>query len=86
LNFLPGVVGDRSWVVESFHTVEANQLVKERSNSYDASQTFPRKYIGNPNCEIDASANDFASKMNLEIVHRRAPSAVHPPIVFVHGK
>jgi hypothetical protein len=39
------VVGDTNWVVVSFHTVPAEELIEERPDAADASRTRERKYI-----------------------------------------
>jgi hypothetical protein len=40
------VVPDADWVVVSFHTVPAEELIEERPDAADASQTRHRKYVG----------------------------------------
>jgi hypothetical protein len=39
------VVGDRDWVVVSFHTVPAHELIEERPAVEDASRTHQRHYV-----------------------------------------
>jgi hypothetical protein len=39
------VVADTDWVVVSFHTVPAEDLIEERSDAADASRTRQRRYI-----------------------------------------
>lgn len=40
------VVPDRDWVVVSFHTVPAHEMIEERPDTADAGKTRQRKYIG----------------------------------------
>jgi hypothetical protein len=39
------LVADTNWVVVSFQTVSAEDLIEERPDAADASRTQPRKYI-----------------------------------------
>ena len=43
------VVADRDWVVVSFHTVVAHELIEERPAAADASRTQQRKYVAPSN-------------------------------------
>lgn len=43
------VVPDADWVVVSFHTVPAEELIEERPDAADASGTRRRKYVGASN-------------------------------------
>ena len=40
------VVPDADWVVVSFHTVPAEELIEERPDAGDANRTRQRKYVG----------------------------------------
>jgi len=40
------VVPDADWVVVSFHTVPAEELIEERPDAADANRTRQRKYVG----------------------------------------
>ncbi len=40
------VVGDRSWAVVSFHTVEAGSLIEERPHPADPESSLRRRYLG----------------------------------------
>ncbi len=40
-----GVVGDEDWVVVSFHTVPAEELIEERPDTLDTSQMRQRRYL-----------------------------------------
>jgi hypothetical protein len=40
-----GVVGEKDWVVVSFHTVPAEELIEERPSPSDAARTDRRKYL-----------------------------------------
>ncbi len=39
------VVPDRDWVVVSFHTVRAHELIEERQDAVDPSRTHQRQYV-----------------------------------------
>jgi hypothetical protein len=44
------VVVDRDWVVVSFHTVDAHELIEERPAAEDASRTHQRHYVVAEQC------------------------------------
>jgi len=45
------VVGDRNWVVVSFHTVAAEQLIEERPGPGDPGSSVRRRYLEDPPSE-----------------------------------
>jgi mannose-6-phosphate isomerase-like protein (cupin superfamily) len=47
------VVGDRDWVVVSFHTVPAHELIEERPAAEDASRTHQRHYVVAEQCSME---------------------------------
>jgi hypothetical protein len=42
------VVADRDWVVVSFHTVPAEELIEERPDAADSGRTHQRRYLASP--------------------------------------
>jgi mannose-6-phosphate isomerase-like protein (cupin superfamily) len=47
------VVADRDWVVVSFHTVPAHELIEERPAAEDASRTHQRHYVVAEPCSME---------------------------------
>jgi hypothetical protein len=42
------VVTDANWVVVSFHTIPAEELIEERPQGDDESRTKQKTYVGKP--------------------------------------
>ena len=47
------VVGDRDWVVVSFHTVLAHELIEERPAAEDAYRAHQRHYVASEQCSME---------------------------------
>jgi mannose-6-phosphate isomerase-like protein (cupin superfamily) len=47
------VVADRDWVVVSFHTVQAHELIEERLAAEDARRTRQRHYVTAERCSLE---------------------------------
>ena len=47
------VVADRDWVVVSFHTVQAHELIEERPAAEDSGRTYQRRYVVAEQCACE---------------------------------
>jgi hypothetical protein len=56
------VVADLDWVVVSFHTVPAEELIEERPDAADAGRTHQRRYLAGP---AEASGRPFEARGTL---------------------
>src|SRR5262249_54465621 len=67
------VVPDQDWVVVSFHTVPAHELIEERPDAEDASRTHQRQYLPSPG---DRAGSNPGLQRGGHVGHPRVASSI----------
>jgi mannose-6-phosphate isomerase-like protein (cupin superfamily) len=82
------VVGDEDWVVVSFHTVFAHELIEERPAAEDASRTHQRHYVVAEQCSLEKvnlseKLSQFSHPWRSKLVGKL--NGQHVKVIKFHG-